>query len=78
MNKKSKKNPVVTKKPDGTTGMRLTQQEVNFGNVERTKLEVLGNLNTNLLEVTRDIAEIKESNKQVVKLLKKLVKNAAS
>ena len=79
MKLKPKNPPVVTKKPDGTTGQRVIHQQVNFGNVERTKLEAIGNINNNLYQYgTEMIAEQKKANKLIEKtneLLTKLVQN---
>ncbi len=50
----------TTKTPDGTTGMKLLHQEVNFGNAMQLMWTMVGNINANLLEIRKDIAEIKE------------------
>jgi hypothetical protein len=46
---------VTTKTPTGEEAFALTHQEVNFGNVERTKLLVLSNINTTLLDILREL-----------------------
>ena len=48
----------TTRTPDGTTNFKLTHQEVNFGNVERTKLLILSNLNTTLLDILKELKEL--------------------
>ena len=50
----------VTKKPDGTTGMKLLHQEINWGNAPQLLMTMLSNINTNSLNASRDLAEIKE------------------
>ena len=50
----------TTKIPDGTTGMKLEHQEVNWGNAASLLMVMIGNINQNLLDVKRDIADIKE------------------
>ena len=50
----------TTKTPDGTTGMKLLHQEVNFGNALQLMWTMVGNINSNLLDIKKDIAEIKE------------------
>ena len=45
----------TTKTPTGEEAFALTHQEVNFGNVERTKLMILGNINTTALEILREL-----------------------
>jgi len=50
----------TTRTPDGTTGMKLLHQEVNFGNAFQLMWTMVGNINSNLLEIRKDIAEIKE------------------
>ena len=52
-----KRTKTTTKTPDGTEHMKLTHQEVNFGNVERTKLLILSNINTTLLDILRELKE---------------------
>ena len=47
-----------TKTPYGTEHYKLTHQEVNFGNVERTKLLCLSNMNTTLLEILKELKEL--------------------
>ena len=49
----------TTKTPDGTTGMKLETQEVNWGNAASLLMTMIGNINANLLEIKRDVAEIK-------------------
>jgi hypothetical protein len=50
----------TTKVPDGTTGIKLEYQEVNWGNAAQLLMTMIGNMNQNLLDVKRDVAEIKE------------------
>ncbi len=48
------------KTPDGTDGMKLSHQEVNFGNVQQLTLRMISNMNANSLEAVRLLQEIKE------------------
>jgi hypothetical protein len=50
----------TTKTPDGTTGMKLDMQEVNWGNAASLFMTMVGNINANLLDIKRDVAEMKE------------------
>ena len=50
----------TTKKPDGTKGMKLQYQEVNWGNSHELMLTMVGNINQNLLDIKRDVEEIKK------------------
>jgi hypothetical protein len=50
----------TTKIPDGTTGMKLEYQEVNWGNALELMWTMVGNINQNLLDIKRDVAEIKD------------------
>jgi hypothetical protein len=51
----------TTKKLDGTTGMKLLHQEVNFGNALQLMWTMVGNINANLLDIKRDVADIKKN-----------------
>jgi len=51
----TKHTKTTTKTPTGEEAFALTHQEVNFGNVERTKLLVLSNINTSLLDILREL-----------------------
>jgi len=50
----------TTRTPDGTTGMKLEHQEVNWGNAASLAMVMIGNMNQNILTMSRDIAELKE------------------
>ena len=54
---KAEPTHITTKTPDGSEHFKLTHQEVNFGNVERTKLLILSNINTTVLEILRILKE---------------------
>ena len=54
----------TTKTPDGTTGMKLLHQEVNWGNAPQLLMTMIGNINANLLEIKRDVEEIKNQGKK--------------
>jgi len=50
----------TTKTPDGTTGMRLLHQEVNFGNALTLLWTMVGNINQNIFDMKRDVEAIKK------------------
>lgn len=50
----------TTKVPDGTTGIKLEYQEVNWGNAPQLFMTMIGNINQNLLDIKRDVEEIKK------------------
>lgn len=50
----------TTKVPDGTTGLKLEYQEVNWGNAPQLFMTMIGNINQNLLDIKRDVEEIKK------------------
>ena len=54
----------TTKKPDGTTGMKLDYQEVNWGNAPQLFMTMVGNINQNLLDIKRDVEELKNDSRR--------------
>jgi hypothetical protein len=57
----------TTKVPDGTTGIKLEYQEVNWGNAAQLFMTMIGNINQNLLDIKRDVEEIKKCRCQTTK-----------
>ena len=50
----------TTKTPDGEAHLKLTHQEVNWGNVPQLFLAMLSNMNRSLTDIARDVEEIKK------------------